>query len=163
MHKIIAALLLCAQVFANTTQWTTEALNNIMSMQDQDEATYFTRIERYFTAEAFTTYKNNFSKTNMPLIRELKLTMSGRAVEALQVDETNETQFNGKYILTFQGTDIDLTQDLAVKVSIAKDESDQPRISQLSFDKLSDAKIKMKSYEQLAMCKKRKEQNANKE
>ena len=163
MHKIIAMLLLCTQIFANTTQWTNEAINNIMSMQGQDESAYFTRIEKYFTAEAFSTYKNNFSKTNMPLISELKLTMSGKAVEALQADETTENQFNGKYILTFQGKDIDLTQNLAVKVNITSDDTDQPRISQLSFDKLSDAKIKMKSYEQLTMCKKRKEQNTNAE
>ncbi len=163
MHFIIAMLLLSAHSFANNTQWTTEAVNNIMSMQNQDANAYFARIEKYFTPEAFNTYKDNFTKTNMPLISQLNLTMSGKASEALTPDTDNKNLFNGKYQLTFQGSDIDLTQDLAVSVNVNANDTGELRIEQLSFEKLSDAKIKMKSYEQLAMCKKRKEQKTNQE
>ena len=153
---ILLTMLFISNCYANYQQWGTEAINNIMHISNQDTDQYFSRIEKYFTKEAFVVFKESFNKTNVPLIKELKLTMSNKNLVPLSQLKDNNHKLQGEYELIFQGADLSLSQKLKVQIAVTEGK-DSYMIDSLTFDKIGDAQIKMKNLEQAMMCKKRKE------
>ena len=151
---ICSTLVACSSgnIFASSTQWTHEALTNIMHVQDSDIDAYFESIEGYFTQEAFMNYKQSFNKTNTPLIRELKLNMTSEPLSKIKQNPDNDSEFSGDYSILFNSDDLSLKQELHVTVRLSESQA-EPKISQLKFSKLNDAAIKMKSAELMAKCR----------
>lgn len=155
----LLTLTLSSITFANNSAFVHEALKNILSYHEENPGEYFKKIKPYFTETAFNQYQTNFEKTNLPLIQQLKLAMSGQIIDLTQNEETH---FSGNISLSFQGVDVNLSQKLTTSITLSDKDSQQARITDITFQKSNEPEIKIKNYEEKVMCLKRKGLTADK-